>query len=166
MTTTRRLVFGIVAATTMTLAGALPAFAVSGIGQPSPNPSWPATTNLAPSGTAASKGVSPNLVLGVGNCYGQTFYPHASTHYAQTSNVEARTVCATQDYVETALYRSRWWGWEFLGNGNATAYGTAQDHASGPCAPGDIYTYLADSYHSAANAGVAYTSNSNTFKCP
>lgn len=131
---------------------------------PEPNSSLPSTSQMTP---GAAVGVSPSLVLGgTYGCYGQTDQPHASGHVAGTVNVVARTVCPTQDYVSVAQYRSRWYGWESWGFGSNSGYGKAQANASGRCAMGDIYTYLADSYHSGSGAGEAYTSNSAEFTCP
>lgn len=64
MNTNRRLMLWVAAATTMAMATAMPAFAVSGrsLQGPSQNPSWPATSTLSWTGTSASPGiVSPNL---------------------------------------------------------------------------------------------------------
>jgi hypothetical protein len=131
---------------------------------PDPNPSLPSTSQMT---SGAAVGVSPSLVLGGSSgCYGQTDQPHASGHVAGTVNVVARTVCPTQDYVSVAQYRSRWYGWESWGSGSNSGYGKAQANASHPCAMGDIYTYLANSYHSGSGAGEAYTSNSAEFTCP
>lgn len=134
---------------------------------PGPNSSYPSTTTIGSPPAGGSGGVHANLVMGgTSGCYGQTDSPHASGHVYGTVNVVARTVCPTTDYVSTELYRSRWWGWESLGSGANTRYGTATTNAAGPCATGDIYTYLGDSYHEGSGAGYAYTSNQNRFTCP
>ncbi len=99
-------------------------------------------------------------------CYGQTDQPHPSGHVSGTVNSVARTVCPATNYVEVQQYRSRWYGWQKWGNkGTNTSYGTAQANSADVCAIGDEYTYLAESYHTAAGYGYAYTSNSKRFIC-
>ncbi len=129
-------------------------------GKPAPQPGqYPATAGLQSStgkGTAAP-------ALSPGGCYGQTDRPHLSTHVPGSVNVVARTVCAGfYDYVSTGLYRSRWYGWELRGTGNATAYNQATDNADESAADCDgTHDYLAQSYHENLDDG-SYANTANT----
>jgi hypothetical protein len=149
----------------LSVALATPAYADSGNGQRTPNPNAPSQTTI---GTKAKPGtVSTNVLIGgAGNCYGQTDIPHASGHYYGTVNVVARTVCPSNDYVSVYLYRERWFGWEYLDDNDKWNWEKAETNAAGPCAMGDVYTYLGDSYHQASGRGDARTSYMNRFTCP
>jgi hypothetical protein len=105
-------------------------------------------------------------------CYGQTDYPHLSSHNPGYVNVEARTWCAVWMpwlYVKTDLYRSRWWGWEWLAWGSRGGSGyRVDDHAARWCGGTGTFTYLGSSYHEAqinGQYGIVYTWNANRFGC-
>ena len=100
------------------------------------------------------------------SCYGQTDRPHLSSHVPGTVNVIARTVCPGESvYVETALYRDRWYGLQFLDSGSKSAFGSVSTNAAWNCSGTGTYAYRAYSYHKAAISGHAYTSNSARFTC-
>jgi hypothetical protein len=122
----------------------------------------PATADLQRSGP--KQGVSP-MALAY-SCYGQTDQPHLSTHVAGTVNVVARTVCYGHGvYVYTELYRDRWYGEQFLDDGQNSGTNSVSTNASWYCKGAGTYTYRAYSYHSATNAGSANTYNYNRFAC-
>jgi hypothetical protein len=147
--------------------GALFAPSAAGAGDRQPLPpeeavGLPSTSNVGLSWTGV--GQTDILIGGVGGCYGQTDDPHRSHHVGGTANVVARTVCPATDYVYVALYRSRWYGWEFRDDGQQTRFGSAQANAARGCA-GTTHTWLGSSYHEATGVGYAYTSNSRRFAC-
>ena len=124
----------------------------------------PSSTSLAGL-TVKVDGTIDVLIGGVSGCYGQTDNPHRSHHVGGTANVVARTVCSGRtDYVYVALYRSRWYGWEFRDDGEQTRFSSAQANAARGCA-GTTHTWLGSSYHEAIGVGYAYTSNSERFSC-
>jgi hypothetical protein len=94
-------------------------------------------------------------------CYGQTDRPHNSTHEPGSINVVARTVCPGLGvHVSTALYRSRWYGWEQRGSGSNNGFGSISTNAAESAADCDgTHDYLASSYHEASNGAWANTSN-------
>ena len=140
------------------LATALSAVAVGGVvgatsaqGAPGPDPAAaPPTTALGNVAAALPSG-----------CYGQTDRPHNSTHEPGSINVVARTVCPGLGvHVDTALYRSRWYGWQQRGSGASDGFGSATTNAAESAADCDgTHDYLGSSYHEASNGAWARTAN-------
>jgi hypothetical protein len=94
-------------------------------------------------------------------CYGQTDRPHNSTHEPGSINVVARTVCPGLGvHVDTALYRSRWYGWQQRGSGANNGVGSTSTNAAESAADcSGTHDYLGSSYHEASNGAWARTSN-------
>jgi hypothetical protein len=94
-------------------------------------------------------------------CYGQTDRPHNSYHQDGSINVEARTVCPGLGvHVATALYRSRWYGWQQRGSGAKDGVGRVDTNAAESAADCDgTHDYLGSSYHEASNGAWARTAN-------
>ncbi len=126
----------------------------------------PATATLrSMSGTRVAASLLEPLVFQYG-CYGQTDRPHLSSHVPGTVNVVARTVCPGESvYVQTSLYRDRWYGPQFLDSGSNSGFGSTSTNAAWNCSGSGTYTYRAYSYHEATVSGWAYTSNSARLTC-
>lgn len=94
-------------------------------------------------------------------CYGQTDRPHNSTHEPGSINVVARTACPGMGvHISTALYRSRWYGWQRRGSGVNDGIGKVSTNASESAADcNGTHDYLGSSYHEASNGAWARTSN-------
>jgi hypothetical protein len=107
-----------------------------------------------PAAAPANAGLAPG-------CYGQTDRPHNSTHEPGSINVVARTVCPGLGvHVDTALYRSRWYGWEQRGSGAGDAIGSVSTNAAESAADCDgTHDYLGSSYHESSDGAWARTSN-------
>jgi hypothetical protein len=149
---------GIMRTHRVALATALSAVAVGGVvgaasaqGAAGPDPA------TAPS-NAALGNIAAALPSG---CYGQTDRPHNSTHEPGSINVVARTVCPGLGvHVDTALYRSRWYGWQQRGSGSNDGFGSVTTNAAESAADCDgTHDYLGSSYHEASNGAWARTSN-------
>jgi hypothetical protein len=144
------------------------------VAAPKPSPGT-ATSSQAELGSqqTSKNGVSPAATLG-GNpygCYGQTDYPHWSSDYA---SVHARTKCSValpELYVETDLYRSRWYGWQYLTWDQSQTSWLTTSYDATPhwyCKGVGTYTYEGDSYHEVNGGGTtyyAYTYNDGRFSC-
>lgn len=140
------------------LATALSAVAVGGVVAASSAQGAPGADPAAAPPSTALGHVAAALPSG---CYGQTDRPHNSTHEPGSINVVARTVCAGLGvHVDTALYRSRWYGWQQRGSGSNNGVGSVTTNAAESAADCDgTHDYLGSSYHEASNGAWARTSN-------
>lgn len=99
-------------------------------------------------------------------CTGHTDQPHLSSHAPGYVNVVARTSCpGGWVYARVRLYRQRWYGYQELNMNQATGTNYVQVNTSWRCAGSGTYTYVAYSYHTAANRGPLTTRNSARFTC-
>ncbi|MEW1952132.1 hypothetical protein [Terrabacter sp. NPDC080008] len=123
------------------------------------------TAQGKPSGTV--EGYAPSAAVPSG-CWGYTDNVHASYSFA---SVHGRTECPfyTNMVVNTNLYRSRWWGWEYLANGGDSGYKMYTNaNAKWYCAGVGTYTWLGESYHRVVingNSYIAYTDNDDRWTC-
>jgi hypothetical protein len=137
------------AVSAVALGGAVGAASAQGAGVPEP---------VAASSQATLGNVAEALPSG---CFGQTDRPHNSTHEPGSINVVARTVCPGLGvHVATALYRSRWYGWQQRGSGSNDGFASVSTNAAESAADCDgTHDYLGSSYHEASNGAWARTSN-------
>jgi len=110
-------------------------------------------------------------------CYGQTDYPHPSTHYPTTVNVIARTKCnyGVSLYIKVKLWRHRWWGWEELNWSADSGWGSSiSENTFKDCS--GTYTYRGTARHESYESSGTYIANtesghsrikenSSTYKC-
>lgn len=158
------------------IALSLPAMAVV-VSMVGLTPASAQTTEVTPRGSApVSAPTTASLTLNrpggevstalAAECYGQTDYPHFSTHVAGRANVQSRTVCTGRGvYVSTSLYRDRWYGQQFLSSNSGSGFGSVETNTNWGCAGTGTYTYRAYSYHEASDGSSANTANSNRFAC-
>jgi hypothetical protein len=120
-----------------------------------------AITPDVPATSAPLKGDNPTAEALAPGCYGQTDRPHLSTHQPGSVNVVARTVCPGFGVkVSTALYRSRWYGWQRRGTGAKEGVNSVSANAAESAAEcSGTHDYLGSSYHEASDRSWARTSN-------
>jgi hypothetical protein len=123
------------------------------------------TTNLT---APAAKGLVPDVGIGP-NCSGTTDPPFQGGGWVFAEATTNCSIDVAEIYVQSDLYRSRWYGWQHLDYSQDTEYHTtlALVYTSWDCLQTGTYTYEADSYHEADTnttlSGSTY--NDATFGC-
>lgn len=101
-------------------------------------------------------------------CPVRTDQPHLSSHAPGNVNVTGTTECSGGwVYVRTTLYRERWYGLQYLNSTERRGINWVQTNTAAWCRGSGLFTYQAQSYHTAGAHGGAswYTRNSARFSC-
>ena len=102
-------------------------------------------------------------------CDGHTDYPHESTHFPLTVNVEALTECPGQEVsITTTISRSRWWIFNEAKSVSAKGFQRVKVNVSLPCKwkigqPPILYVVI--SHHSDSKGAQQNTETKARIKC-